>query len=246
MQFTGKTAVVTGAAGGIGREIVKRFVAEGARVLAVDLDGEAASSLAASLAGESKSVLPLAADVSLEEGGARIRQAVEARLGHADILVNNAGIYPPRPFDKMTYAEWRQVMAVNLDSAFLVTQSVLPLMRAGSRIVNVSSGTIWLGYRGVVHYAASKAGLIGFTRALAAELGDAGIAVNAVTPGLTATARALETFSAESFALRRAQRAIKRDQKAEDVVGAVLFLSSADAEFMTGQTVNVDGGLALH
>lgn len=246
MRLRDKTAIVTGAGGGIGRAIIKRFVEEGARVLAVDIDAAALDSLVASIGRGGEAVRLLVVDVALEESGARIGQVARTQFGSIDVLVNNAGIYPTQPFDKMAYAEWRRVMAVNLDSVFLVTQATLPAMRAGGRIVNVSSGTIWLGYRGVVHYAASKAALIGFTRALAAEVGDAGIGVNAVTPGLTATTRALGTFSAEAFATRRSQRALKRDQTAEDVASVVLFLASADSQFMSGQTVNVDGGLAMH
>ena len=147
----------------------------------------------------------------------------------------------------MTFADWRRVIAVNLDSVYLVTWNVLPLMKGRNwgRIVNISSATIWLGNPGLAHYAAANAGVIGVTRCLASEFGPYGITANVVTPGLTSTETARRTFSNELLERRGQQRPSKRQLLATDIVGAVLFLASEDSDLVTGQVINVDGGVVM-
>jgi NAD(P)-dependent dehydrogenase (short-subunit alcohol dehydrogenase family) len=246
-RLDGRVAIVTGAARGMGAAMARRFVAEGARVVAADVDLDAAAALAASLGGRER-VRAVHVDVASEASAAALARETEASFGRIDVLVNNAGIYPVQAFEDISYDDWRRVLAVNLDGAFLVTRAVVPAMKRArwGRVINIGSGTVWLGTPRFAHYAAAKAGLTGFTRCLASELGDFGITVNLVSPGLTATETMLGVIPAALLEARRQQRPIKRHQVAEDVVGAVLFLASDDAAFVTGQTVNVDGGLAFH
>jgi NAD(P)-dependent dehydrogenase (short-subunit alcohol dehydrogenase family) len=165
-----------------------------------------------------------------------------------DVLVNNAGYFPTCSFEDMKYAEWRQICEINLDSVFLMSKCFVPLMRlrGGGRIVNIGSGSVFKGPALQCHYVAAKAGVIGFSRSLANALGQYGITVNVVTPGLTATPGALEVFDMQQLEARAQMRPIARVQTADDVVGAVTFLASDDASFITGQIINVDGGVTMH
>jgi NAD(P)-dependent dehydrogenase (short-subunit alcohol dehydrogenase family) len=162
--------------------------------------------------------------------------------------VNNVGIYPHRPFEELTYAAWRHVFAVNLDSVFLCTHAVYPAMRERGygRIVNVSSSTFFIGYPGLAAYIASKGGIIGFTRALASEAGPHGITVNAVTPGLIATEGVLGGEEAGLFDEIVPQQALPRRGEPEDIAECIAYLASPAAGFITGQTINVDGGHRFH
>jgi pyridoxal 4-dehydrogenase len=164
------------------------------------------------------------------------------------VLVNNVGIYPHRPFEELTYAEWRHVLAVNLDSVFLCTHAVYPAMRERGygRIVNVSSSTFFIGYPGLAAYIATKGGIIGFTRALASEAGPHGITVNAVTPGLIATEGVLGGEEAGLFDEIVPQQALPRRGEPEDIAECIAYLASPAAGFITGQTINVDGGHRFH
>lgn len=174
------------------------------------------------------------------------------RYGRIDVLLNNAGLYTSikkRPFFEIPPEEWDQVMAVNLKGIFLCSQAVYPAMRrqGKGKIINISSGTIFNGTPFFLHYVTSKAGVIGLTRALARELGPDGIAVNAITPGLTVSGpEQAAAIAPAQLADRRARKSFQRDQSPEDIVGAVVFLASADSDFITGQTVNVDGGQNMH
>jgi NAD(P)-dependent dehydrogenase (short-subunit alcohol dehydrogenase family) len=240
-RLAGRTAIVTGAAAGIGRAIAERFCAEGARVIAADLNIDALADLKS--AHETLAIVE--ADVATASGAIAIANAAGP---HVDILVNNAGIYPTAAFEDITYEEWRRVIAVNLDSLFLVTRAVLPLMRDNGwgRIINIGSSSFFAGTPQSTHYIAAKGGVIGFSRSLASELGAYGITVNVVAPGLTSTQTILDAGNSEIIEMRRKQRPISRYQDAADVVGAVLFLASIDADFITGQTINVDGGIIKH
>ncbi|MFT8244303.1 SDR family NAD(P)-dependent oxidoreductase [Roseomonas sp. BN140053] len=245
-RFAGKVIAVSGAAGGIGEALTRRFLAEGGAVAAVDRDGAALDRLAAALAA-GEALLPCPTDVSREADCAALADRIRERWGRLDVLVNNAGYFPIRRFDELTFAEWREVVSVNLDSVFLMVRSLLPLMRGRGwgRIVNIGSGSVFKGPARQAHYVAAKAGVIGLTRCLANELGRDGITANVVTPGLTDTPGARGVFTAEELGARAATLPIPRVQRAEDLVGAVTFLASDDAAFITGQIVNVDGGSVL-
>lgn len=245
-KLEGKVALITGAAGGIGSALVRRFVAEGAMVAAADINVNALrEKFQDSLPGEQVEFLPL--DVTSESSVRTAVGIIEARWGRIDVLVNNAGVYPFCAIDELTLDEWRRVMAINLDGVFLTTQAVVPLMKRqkGGRIISVSSSTVFKGTPGFCHYVASKMGVIGFSRALAGELGPWGITVNAVAPGLTTTDTALRSVPPALLEQRVQDRALKRPQVADDLVGPTLFLASEDGGFMTGQTLNVDGGVSF-
>jgi pyridoxal 4-dehydrogenase len=248
LPLAGQAALVTGAAQGLGYAAAARLAADGASVALLDRDGEKLMAAANALGAQGLTVLPHTVDITDEEG---VRAAVKAVLsaeGRIDVLVNNAGIYPHCPFEELTYAEWRHVLAVNLDSVFLCTHAVYPAMRERGygRIVNVSSSTFFIGYPGLAAYIASKGGIIGFTRALASEAGPYGITVNAVTPGLIATEGVLGGEEAGLFDEIVPQQALPRRGEPEDIADCIAYLASRAAGFITGQTINVDGGHRFH
>jgi 3-oxoacyl-[acyl-carrier protein] reductase len=188
--------------------------------------------------------LGLHADVAAPEDTRRVANAVQERFGHCDILVNNAGTFPLQSWDQVDYAAWRQVLSVNLDSQFLMCHALIPLMKLGGwgRIVNITSGSLLSAGAGLTAYKASKAGVIGFTRGLAADVGEYGITVNAVGPALTRTPGVLAS-GLDALLQGSTQRLIiKRIPEPDDVVGTVLFLTSDDSYFVTGQTIMANGG----
>jgi NAD(P)-dependent dehydrogenase (short-subunit alcohol dehydrogenase family) len=243
----GKVAVVTGAAQGIGRAIAEGLAAAGARIVVADLRGaeEAAQAFDRGVG--------LTVDVANEDDVQRLADETVAQCGGVDILVNNAGLYASlamRPFDQIPLEEWRQVMDVNVASMFLTCRALVPTMRerGGGKIVNISSGTPFRGVPFLLHYVTSKGAIVAFTRALAKELGKDNVHVNCVAPGFTMSAgvqehpEVVEALRAVSVSART----IQRDQVPEDVVGAVVFLSSPAADFITGQTIVIDGGQTFH
>lgn len=247
MTLDGKVAIVTGAAQGIGKAIADGLAAEGARIVVADLaNAEAAAS-------RYPDGLGVTVDVSSPDQVDLMVARVVERLGGVDILVNNAGIYaslPMRPFEQIPVAEWRKVMDVNVLSMFLCARAVVPVMRerGGGRIVNISSGTPFRGVPMLLHYVTSKGAVVAFTRALARELGKDEVLVNCVAPGFTISdgvkghPEVIEALAEVSVAART----LKRDQTPEDVVGAVVFLCGPGSEFITGQTIVIDGGQYFH
>jgi 3-oxoacyl-[acyl-carrier protein] reductase len=233
----GRVALVTGAARGIGQAIALALAERGARVIATDLTPPEET---AHQIGSAARALPL--DVAREEDWRSI-SAKSRELGEVDIVVNNAGYFPNRSIDELDLATWRKTMATNLDSHFLSAKYFLPTMRKKKwgRFVGISSNMVGLAIAGMSHYITSKVGIIGFMRGLASDVAGDGITANAVLPGLTNT---LAT-APQSEEQRRAtweQQAIKRLGEPEDMTGAVLFLTSDDASFITGQALVVDGG----
>jgi NAD(P)-dependent dehydrogenase (short-subunit alcohol dehydrogenase family) len=251
MRLAGQVAIVTGAGMGIGKAIAERLAADGAAVVAADVRGHEAT--AAALRDAGSRAIAAAADVTSEADVAAMAEAALREFGRIDVLVNNAGIFSslePKPFEAIDPAEWRRVMDVNTLGIFLATRAVVPHMRArgAGRIVNIASGTPFKGVPFLLHYVGSKGAVVAITRALAKELGAAGILVNAVAPGFTLS----DGVKANPAQLERLQeasvkaRVIARDQFPADIVGAVSFFASADAAFITGQTLVVDGGAYFH
>lgn len=239
---------MTGGGNGIGRIICLALAGAGARVVVAELDAVAAERVAAECRALGPAAIAVATDVADEASIARMAERVAETFGGADVLVNNAAIFATVAIssdglETLSAREWDRVMAVNLRGPFLCAQALVPHMRArgSGRIVNISSGTAFHGGGAPVHYIASKAGVIGLTRALARELGPAGITVNAIAPGATPT-EATSPAERDRQAATIAARAIARMQTPEDVAGAVLFLASPAAAFITGQTLVVDGG----
>jgi NAD(P)-dependent dehydrogenase (short-subunit alcohol dehydrogenase family) len=235
----GRVAIVTGAGQGIGRAIAERLARDGARVAAFDVNADTARAVASAVAGVAHTT-----DVSDEASVRKAVEAVVAGEGRIDILVNNAGIYPFVAFDEMTLARWRQVMSVNLDGVFLCSRAVVPHLRTGGygRIVNISSDTVLLGVPDLTAYIASKAGVVGFTRALANAVGSSGITVNAVLPGLVTSETVLETVEHLFDEVVIPGQAIKRRGQPEDIAECVAYLASPAAAFVTGQSIAVNGG----
>jgi 3-oxoacyl-[acyl-carrier protein] reductase len=235
----GRVAIVTGAAKGIGREIAVKLFERGARLVLIDIEETAET--AAALGGEA---LVLTGDVSDAAAWRKFSAATEEAYGRADIVVNNAGIFPFALIDDLDESTWDRTFRVNLYSLFHSAKAFLPLMRkhGWGRFVNVSSNSIGTPIAGLSHYMASKMGVLGFTRGLANDVAADGITVNAIIPALTDT----PGTSGMPEELKKSvwqQQAIKRLAKPSDIVGPVLFLSSEDAAFVTGEAIVVDGGM---
>jgi NAD(P)-dependent dehydrogenase (short-subunit alcohol dehydrogenase family) len=249
-RLKGKVAIVTGAGSGIGKALAMRLARDGASVVVADIRNFDVAAAEIAKASGAKT-LGLQVDVSSESDAARMAAETVKAFGRIDILVNNAAIFSTlelRPFEKIEAAEWRKVMDVNTLGVFLCCRACAPHMRSGGygRIINLASGAPLKGVPLFLHYIASKGAVIAMTRGLARELGADGITVNSLAPGFTLSENvAKQEHHVKQGERTRLTRAIQRDEKPEDLVGAVSFLASDDAAFITGQTLVVDGGSAM-
>jgi 3-oxoacyl-[acyl-carrier protein] reductase len=248
-----KVVIVTGGGHGIGKAYCLGFGQSGSRVVVADIDKPAADQVSAEIMRQKGAqALALHTDVADERSTKNMAAAVLQRFGRIDVLINNAAIFATIPMNRgrietIDPAEWDRLMAVNLKGLFFCCRAVLPSMRTqkSGKIINIASGTVFAGSPGRIHYVTSKMATIGFTRTLAREVGDDNINVNVLAPGNTLSEK---NPSQEVIRLRESSaglRALKRIQMPQDVVGAMLFLASPLSDFMTGQTVNVDGGISF-
>jgi NAD(P)-dependent dehydrogenase (short-subunit alcohol dehydrogenase family) len=248
-RLAGRVAIVTGGARGIGRHYSQALAAQGARVMVADIaDGtDLADEIAARHGGNS--VASVIFDVSDESAVRQLVAQTLERFGQIDILVNNAALYArlaPVKATDIDAALWDEVMAVNVRGPFLMVKHVAPHMkeRGSGKIINIASGSAYKGIPHMLHYVTSKGAIVAFTRALSRELGEFGIAVNTLAPGLILSDTGMENIAHhdEMRAPVRNSRAFKRDAYPEDLLGALVFLASNDSDFITGQTIAVDGG----
>lgn len=233
MPPTERVALVTGGANGIGAAIVQRLRADGLSVASLDLTPA-----------ERAGVLDLECDVAEAASIASAVDRVRAELGPISVVVHAAAFQHRAPFDTLDPADWSRSFRVNVDGAFHLVRAALPDLRAADagRVIMITSSSYFAPPPGMSHYIATKGALTGLVRGLSAELGTDGITVNAVAPGLTATENALHSIPEQHFALVQSRQAIKRAGQADDIAGAVAYLVSPDAGFVTGQTLLVDGG----
>lgn len=240
-----RTALITGAAGGLGRAFALGFGARGYRVVAADVNLAGAEETAELVRAAGSDAVAIAADVtSLASTAALAEDAAEFGGGRIDVVINNAAIYATvtrSPFEDIDMAEWDLVMNVNLKGPWLVTKAASPYLADGARVINLSSATVYSGSEQWMHYVASKGGVIAMTRVLAKELGRRNITVNTIAPGFTLTEASYGLMdNAENYGVDRG--ALKRASQPEDIVGAALFLAGSDSSYITGQTLVVDGG----
>jgi NAD(P)-dependent dehydrogenase (short-subunit alcohol dehydrogenase family) len=248
-KLDGKMAIVTGGATGIGRHYTEALAREGATVAIVDIGDSDAAAKAVNACVGRIACLSFLIDVSDETAVKRVVSEVLSSTGRIDILVNNAAIYsslPPVTFSDIEVAQWDKVMAVNLRGPFLMVKHAAPAMiaRKYGKIINISSGTAYKGVPLMLHYVTSKGGIVAFTRALSRELGPYNICVNTLAPGLIQTEGTRANSGRRAAARDRVieSRALKRDGYPADLVGALIFLAAEDSDFITGQTIVVDGG----
>ena len=249
MRLSDRVVIVTGGARGIGHAYCLGVAAEGARVVVADVADPKPT--VADIEARGAQALTVACDVSREADTQRLATETLARFGRIDVLVNNAALYGTlkrRPFMEIPVEEWDRVMAVNLRGLFLCARAVFPAMRAQGKgkIVNIASSTFFKGVPDYIHYTTSKGGVVGFTRSLARELGPFGIRVNAIAPGFTLSGENEKNISEERKRANVEARMLKRAQMPEDLVGTLVFLASDDSDFMSGQTMLVDGGGSVH
>lgn len=245
MDKNEKVVIVTGAGKGIGRGIAHIFAKNGYKVIVSDINLEECLNVVKEIEDLGNEALAVKCDVSLKSEVENLFKETVVKFGRLDVLVNNAGIFPFVPFEQMTEENWDKVIDVNLKSIFLCSQEAVKNMKEGGKIVNISSIAASVGFSGLVHYCASKGGLNGMIRALALELAEKKINVNNVAPGAIETPGATGALSDEAKQQSIAGIPIGRLGRPEDIANAVLFLASNRADYITGQTLVVDGGFIL-
>jgi NAD(P)-dependent dehydrogenase (short-subunit alcohol dehydrogenase family) len=247
MRLEGRVAIVTGGARHIGARYCRKLAAEGAAVVVADiLDGE---SLVQEITSAGGKAIAFTVDVSKEQDTTRMAAEAVKAFGRIDILVNNAAIFiniQRHPFYEISAEEWDEVSAVNIKGPFLCAKAVFPQMKEqkSGKIINISSSTVFWGTPNFLHYVASKAALIGMTRSLAREVGEYGICINAIAPGLVEHEGQNAPKALTELQLK--ERSLKRLETPEDLLGTLVFLASSDSDFMTGQVIVVDGGSIFH
>jgi 3-oxoacyl-[acyl-carrier protein] reductase len=254
MRLKDKVAVITGAGQSIGKSVALRYAAEGAKVVVNYLSRpDLADQVVRQIRENGGKAIACQADVSNEAEVQQMMTAVEKEFGTVHILVNNAGIDPRKVWHEITVAEWDQVMGNNVRSQFICSKAVYPMMKRQGygKIVNVSSVTFWTGQKNYVHYVASKGAIIGFTRALAREVGGDNITVNCITPGAVLTETEVEKLGAVEAQEKATElllnlQSIPRRMQTGDLVGLFVFLASTESDLITGQTINADGGWMMH
>ncbi len=249
-RLDGRVAIVTGAAQGIGAAFARALAAEGASVAVADLDSGA--EVVAEIEADGARAIDLPTDVTDEDACGRMAAATVSAFGKLDIIVNNAAVFTSverKPFTEIPVQEWDRVMAVNVRGVWLCCKAAVPEMRKRGygKIVSICTGRIFKGSPFFLHYDASKAAVLGITRSLARELGGDSICVNAIAPGSTMSenVRKRTNWMGGAPSATVATRALKREETPEDLVGACVYLASADSDFVTGQTIVVDGGSAM-
>lgn len=245
MRLNGKVAVVTGGASGIGATICQRFVAEGARVAVVDVNGDAAKALAADIGGDDGLAIGVAADVTDAEAVETMAAEAVDKFDGVDVLVNNAGARCIKSFLDHTPADWQRMIDINLTGPFLCSRALVPHMtkRGGGRVINLASIASFMGRPDRVAYVAAKTGVLGLTRAMAVDLADTGIRVNAIAPGMIATPfNAMFADDPETGPRWAKENFVGRWGAPADIAHAAVFLASDESDFITGADLKVDGG----
>ncbi len=248
MRLRDKVIIVTGGAQGLGRAYCEDFAKEGAKILVADVRDT--SEVAKVINQQGGTAIAIKADITKESDVSQMVNEAISKFGRIDALVNNAAIYyglTPKHFSEIDTGEWDKVMEVNVKGSWLCAKAVFPQMKKqqSGKIINVTSATVMLGVQGLLHYIASKAAVIGMTRVMARELGDYNICVNAVAPGMTQTEASKGMFSEERAKQSAQKKCLKRLEQPEDLIGIVKFLISDESNFITGQTIVVDGGNAF-
>lgn len=251
MILKDRVAVITGSGQGLGKSYAKMLAEHGAKVVIAEINAEKAESVAQELRDQHLEAIAIQVDVSDEESTKRMADEVIRQWGKVDILINNAAYFSTiqmKPFEEISIDEWDRAMAVNLRGAFFCCKAIVPHMkqRRSGTIVNVTSATVLEGRPYYLHYVTSKAGIIGFTRALAREIGEFGINVNTLSPGLTLTEVPRTTIDDAAVQGAISRQSIRRSGVSEDMSGVILFLVSDQAKFVSGQMINVDGGSSMH